>query len=520
MPDPLKPSPDEVIMLTGEPLTFGDVERIAHAHAVIEIPEETIDRIKASRSIVENAMAEGRTIYGVNTGFGSLANTRVGPDDLRALQLNLIRSHAACVGNPLPIPTVRAMLGLLCASLCRGHSGVRPVVVKTLVEMLNVGITPIVPETGSVGASGDLAPLAHAVLVALGEGEAELAGKRYTGGDALRQVGIEPIQLEAKEGLALINGTHLMAACASLSLCAIDRLMAAAVVATGLAIDAAKATDAFLDPRVHAVRNQPNQARAASLILDQLAGSAILPSHRVDDPRVQDPYSYRCAPVVLGAAMDLIDAARGTIERELGAVTDNPLVFGADHSDGPDIVSAGNFHGMQLAVQLDTLSIAMCHIAGIAERRIFQLLAARDPYNPLLPHLSPKPGAQSGLMVTQYTAAACVNELQTLATPASVANIPTCAGMEDYNSFGPTSARQLDRAVDLASNVVAIELLCCCAALDQQPLKTGRKLEKARRIVREEVPALTEDRPPSPDIEAIKSMILAGRFSSLVVETE
>ncbi|MCB9847705.1 MAG: histidine ammonia-lyase [Phycisphaeraceae bacterium] len=516
MPTPAGPS----ITLDGEPLTIEQVERLARNGARVVIPQETIGRVEASRSVVEKAMAEGRTIYGVNTGFGSLANTRVGAEDLRALQLNLIRSHAACVGDPLPSHTVRAMMGLLCASLCRGHSGVRPVVVETLAAMLNEGVTPIVPATGSVGASGDLAPLAHAVLVALGEGEAELEGMRMLGGDAMQQAGIDPIHLEAKEGLALINGTHLMAARAALALSAIERCLGAAFVATGLAIDAAKATDSFLDPRVHAVRNQPNQAKAAAIIRDLLAGSETLPSHRVDDPRVQDPYSYRCAPVVLGAAMDLIDAARAVVERELGAVTDNPLVFGHDGSEGADVVSAGNFHGMPLAVQLDTMSIALCHVAGIAERRVFQLIAARDPENPLTPYLSPKPGTQSGLMITQYTAAACVNELQSLANPASVSNIPTCAGMEDYNSFGPTSAAQLNRAVDLAHWVIAIEILCCCAALDQHPLKTGRRLEQARRIVRETVPPLTEDRSPSPDIEAIVSLIRAGAFLNLIDHPE
>lgn len=510
--------PNETINLTGAPLSIAQVEALAHGAAQLAIPAETTQRIEASRAVVEGAMADGRTIYGVNTGFGSLANTRVDADDLRALQLNLIRSHAACVGDPLPAHTVRAMVSLLCASLCRGNSGIRPVVAETLVAMVNAGVVPIVPETGSVGASGDLAPLAHCVLVALGEGEATFNGERMTGASAMERAGITPIHLEAKEGLALINGTHLMAARGALAIAAIDRCLSAAIVATGLAIDAAKATDSYLDPRVHEVRNQPNQARAARLIKAQLEGSAILPSHSVDDPRVQDPYSYRCAPVVLGAAMDLIDGARATIERELGAVTDNPLVFGGSGPDEADIVSAGNFHGMPLAVQLDTLAIAMCHIAGIAERRVFQLIAARDPQNPLTPYLSPKPGTQSGLMITQYTAAACVNELQTLATPASVANIPTCAGMEDYNSFGPTAARQLNRAVELTENVIAIEFLCCCAALDQQKLESGRNLEEARRIVRSVVPPLTEDRSPSADMEAIRKLITEGRFVSMTKE--
>jgi len=505
-----------VISLTGAALKIEQVERIAYGQATVEVSEQAHERILGSRAVVERAMADGRTVYGINTGFGSLASTRIPPAELRDLQLNLIRSHAAGVGDPLPIITVRAMSALLCASLCRGLSGVRPVVAETLTAMLNRGVTPVVPETGSVGASGDLAPLAHSVLVMLGEGEAFHDGQRMPGGEAMRLAGVEPIRLEAKEGLALINGTHLMTARACLALCVIDRLMSAALIATGLAIDAAKATDAFLDPRVHEARNQPNQALTAKALRRLLEGSEILPSHRVDDPRVQDPYSYRCAPVVLGACLDLIGAARGVVERELGAVSDNPLVFGDDGSGGPDIISAGNFHGMPIAVQLDSLGVALCHLAGIAERRVFQLLSARDPVNPLTPHLSPKPGTQSGLMITQYTAAACVNELQTLSTPASVANIPTCAGMEDYNSFGPTAATQLNRGVDLASYVIAIELLCCCAALDQQKHRTGPTLEQARRLIREVVPPLTEDRSPTPDIEAINRLIRAGQFLPLV----
>ncbi|MFG0306994.1 MAG: histidine ammonia-lyase [Phycisphaerales bacterium JB040] len=472
-----------------------------------------LERVGSTRGALEAAIASPEPFYGVNTGFGSLSRTRIEGGDLRALQTNLLRSHAAGVGEPLPVPVVRAMLVCLASSLARARSGVRPVVIERVCDLLNRHVTPVVPELGSVGASGDLAPLAHAALVLLGEGEAfDPSGTRLPGAEALSRAGLAPIALEAKEGLALINGTHLMCARMALILHDLDRLTHAAMLAGAMSIDACRATDAFLDPRVYELRNQPGPARAAAGLRDALEGSRILADHRSGDPRVQDPYSFRCAAVVLGSALTAIEQARGVLGAELGAVTDNPLVF-PDGSGGAEIISAGNFHGMPLAIPLDTLAVAVSHVAGIAERRVYHMLSVFDPETHLNPYLSPQPGLHSGLMIVQYTAAALCNELIGLATPASVANLSTSAGMEDYNSFGPRAAAKAARGVELARRVVAIELLCAAQAIDNhRPLTSGARVEEAYARLRERVPTLTEDRPPSPDIETIAQMIADGAF--------
>jgi histidine ammonia-lyase len=437
---------------------------------------------------------------------------RIADDQLSEVQHNLIRSHAAGVGEALPEDVVRAMLLLLAGSLSRGCSGVRPVVVERLVAMLNAGVTPVVPETGSVGASGDLAPLAHAAQVLIGEGKAYCKGQRVAGKEALRQAGIEPLALAAKEGLALINGTHLMAAQAALLMADFDRLFDAALVAVAMSIDACRGTDAFLDERVFEARRQPGPARVAARLRLLMRGSEIVKSHEENDPRVQDPYSLRCAPHVLGAALDSADHVRKSVNNELAAVTDNPLVFSGDGS-AEAIVSAGNFHGMPISLPLDVLAISIAHLAGVSERRTFLMLAASDPESHLKPHLSPRPGLHSGLMITQYVAAACCNEIVSLASPASVVNLPTCAGMEDYNSFGPRSAAKARRALELATQVVAIELLCAAQGLEtHRPLRSGEVVERAHAKVRAVAPTLTADRSPAPDIEAIAGLIRSGRF--------
>ncbi|MGC4092568.1 MAG: aromatic amino acid lyase [Polyangiaceae bacterium] len=358
---------------------------------------------------------------------------------------------------------------------------------------------------------GISAPLAHAALVLLGEGEGTLNGELLPGRELLARLGLAPLELSAKEGLALINGTHLMAAQGALFFADAERLLSAALCAAAMSIDACRGTDAFLDARVHDARGQPGQQRIAERVLKLIRGSEIVPSHLHDDPRVQDPYSLRCVPQVVGAAFDLLEFGRASIERELGAVTDNPLVFaqGAERA----VVSAGNFHGMPLAVALDTAILALCHVAGIAERRVYYILAASDAQNPLNPHLSPVPGLHSGLMIAQYVAAACCNEIVGLATPASAVNFPTSAGMEDYNSFGATSASKARRALDRAMDVIAIELLCAAEALEyQRPLRSGDGVEQAHATVRSVVSRRTADRPPAPDIAAIRALIHAGAF--------
>ena len=508
------PISTDPLVLNGGALGVADIELVARQGARVELGAAALARLASSRRALEDAIAAGEVIYGVNTGFGSLANRRVEGSQLAEIQKNLLRSHASGVGKPLPEEVVRGMLLLLAASLARGYSGVRPLVAAQVVNLLNAGVTPVVPGVGSVGASGDLVPLAHAALVIIGEGEAIFNGKRLNGREALRAAGLTPIELEAKEGLALINGTHLMAAIAALALADLDRLFAAALCAAAMSIDACRGTDAFLDERVHAARGQPGPSAVAAALAALIKGSQIIPSHLHNDPRVQDPYSLRCAPQVLGAALDAIRFARRTVEIELGAVTDNPLVFAKDPGHQRQFVSAGNFHGMPLAIALDTLVIALTHVAGIAERRVYYILAASDAQNPLNPHLSPVPGLHSGLMITQYVAAACCNELIGLSVPASVSNIPTSAGMEDYNSFGASSAHKARRALERATQVVAIELLCATEALDyQRPLRSGSGVETAHAAVRGIVPKRTADRPPAPDIAALEQLILQGGFS-------
>lgn len=510
------------LTLDGAPLTISDIAGVARADRAVRIGTGARSRMDSARAAVETCLNDGRAHYGINTGFGSLSRQRISAADLRAVQHNLIRSHAAGVGEPLPSDIVRGMLLLLAASLCRGHSGVRPVVAERLVALLNAGITPVVPSVGSVGASGDLAPLAHAALALIGEGRATARGSveaRPTL-EVLRHAGIEPLELDAKEGLALINGTHLMAAHGSLVLHDARRLFDAGVVALAMSIDACKATDEFLDDRVHRLRGHPGQVAVAASLRALLDGSSILPSHRENDPRVQDPYSLRCGPVVLGAVRDTLDHVAAVLERELAAVTDNPLVFpggtpgGRLPSAGGQIVSAGNFHGMPLAIALDTLAIALAHLAGISERRTYLMLSAADPESGLTPHLSPRPGLHSGLMIAQYTAAACCNEIIGLAAPASVANIPTSSGMEDYNSFGPRAAAKAARALELATSVVAIELLCAAEGIDQHsPLRSGHGVEAAHAAIRRVVPRLTADRPLTDDIRAIEECVRSGLIS-------
>jgi histidine ammonia-lyase len=503
------------VILDGGALSIDEVERVARGGAPVAFAPAARERLSASRAALEGALGAGEIIYGVNTGFGSLARARVEGDKLREVQRNLVLSHAAGVGDPLPDDIVRAMLLLLGASLARGLSGVRPVVAERVLDLLNHGITPVVPSVGSVGASGDLAPLAHAALVLLGEGEARLAGRTVPGGEALRAAGVGPLALEAKEGLALINGTHLMAATGALLLADVERLFAAALCAAAMSIDGCRGTDAFLDERVHAARGQAGPSEVAARLRALIAGSQIIPSHLHNDPRVQDPYSLRCAPQVMGASLDAIRFVRRAVEIELGAVTDNPLVFAPDRAFARQVVSAGNFHGMPLAIAFDALAVALAHVSGIAERRVYYILAASDAENPLHPHLSPVPGLHSGLMIAQYVAAACCNEIVGLATPASVVNVPTSAGMEDYNSFGAYAVQKARRIVERVTQVVAIELLCAAEALEyQRPLRSGAGVEAAHAIVRDVVSRRTADRPPAPDIAALEGLIRAGRFSA------
>ncbi|MEE2907296.1 MAG: histidine ammonia-lyase [Planctomycetota bacterium] len=505
---------EKPLTLDGSPLSIADIDAVAQCDLLVALDDKAMVRIQAARDLVDNLAGGPDPVYGINTGFGSLSRHRVKAEEVSEIQLNLLRSHAAGVGDPLPREIVRAMTLLLAASLTRGRSGVRPMVIQQLIDMLNADVVPVVPSRGSVGASGDLAPLAHLTLVLVGEGHARIGAEEtvLSGAEALQSAGLSPIELQAKEGLALINGTHMMAAFAALSLRSVDRVLESAVFAASMAIDACLGSATPLDPRIHEARCQPGQVAIAQQMRSLLEGSKITPSHADDDPRVQDPYCLRATPQVLGAAKDAVTYARSVVERELGAVTDNPLVF-----EGGDILSGANFHGMPLAIAMDTLCIALCHVAGIAERRIFWVLSGHDSHNPVPSCLSPSPGLHSGLMIAQYTAAACCNEMQTLATPASVANISTSAGIEDYNSMGATSAHQLAASLRLCRDVIAIELLIMSEGLEhQRPLKSGAGVETIHERIRREVPPLTGDRPPGPDIETVAAMIQRGDLASLV----
>jgi histidine ammonia-lyase len=496
------------VHITGATLTIDDLVRVARQRCPVLLDDAAIASVAKARAIVDLAAEGVDPVYGINTGFGSLSRHRVQPSETADIQRNLLRSHAAGVGEPLDAEIVRGMQCLLLASLCRGHSGVRSSLVEMLANLLNNDIVPIVPSRGSVGASGDLAPLAHAALVMIGEGEAMVGDDGpMPASEALAAAGIMPLTLAAKEGLALINGTHLMAATLAIGCHDIHNILTAAQAAAAMSIDASRASAGPLDPRIHAIRNQVGQQKVAATVLKHLQGSTILADHLENDPRVQDPYSLRCIPQVLGAACDTLSHVLTIVEAELGAVTDNPLVFPQDDA----ILSGGNFHGMPLAIAADTAKIALCHVAGIAERRVFWLLSARDCENPVPAYLSPVPGLHSGLMITQYTAAALCNELQTIASPASVGNVPTSAGIEDYNSMGATSAHYLRLAIELTRLVIAIELLVAAEGIEhQRPLRSGEGVEQAYAAIRSLVPPLDGDRPPSPDIESIAGLIHDG----------
>ncbi len=490
------------LVLDGHPLAIAQVVCVARHGQRVELSDAARETVLAARTAVDAVAAGEAPVYGVNTGFGSLSRHRIDPADLEAVQHNIVRSHAAGVGEPLEVEVVRAMQVTLAASLARGASGIHPDTLDTLLALLNAGITPVVPELGSVGASGDLAPLAHAAMTLLGEGDVFHEGRRTPAADAMAAAGIAPVRLHAKEGLALLNGTHLMAGTCALALYDADTLLQAAVGAAAMAIDACRGSVAPLDPRIHALRNQPGQQRVASALRALLEGSTIVPDHAHNDPRVQDPYSLRATPQVLGAVSDALAHARTVVSDELGAVTDNPLVVDCD------LVSGANFHGMPLALAADGACTALAHLAGIAERRMFWILSGHDGVNPVPVYLSPQPGLHSGLMIVQYTAAACCNELQALAHPASVGNVSTSAGIEDYNSMGATSARRLRRAVRLARDVVAMELLIMAEGIEhQRPLRSGQGVEAVHAVVRDCVTPLTEDRSPAPDIAAIAQCI-------------
>ena len=488
------------ILIDGRSLTLGDVEAVALGAARVALTRDSRQRVAAARRVVDDILDSGQVVYGVNTGFGKLAEIRISPDQLSRLQLNLLRSHACGVGEPFPEAVVRAMLLLRANVLATGHAGCRPVVVDRLLEMLAAGVHPVVPCRGSVGASGDLAPLSHLALPLVGEGEAIHLGHRVPGAEALRRAGIAELELEAKEGLALINGTQASAAVGALALVGARRLLDAADVVCSLTLDALAGTDAAFDPAVHAARPHPGQGASAANIARLLAGSAVRESHR-DCQRVQDAYSLRCSPQVHGAARDAVEHVRRVLEIEFNSATDNPMVF-----DDGRVVSGGNFHGAPIAGAMDYLAAALTAAASISERRQARLVDASLSGLPAF--LSPDPGLNSGFMMVQVAAAALVSECKTLAHPASVDSIPTSAGQEDHVSMSTWAARKLATIVDLYAEVLGMEFLAAAQGLEfQRPLRSSAPLETAVARLRERVPRLEEDRYLAPDVTAAVELI-------------
>jgi histidine ammonia-lyase len=504
-------------MIDGLPMKAGDIEAVAVGGRKVELAGDARSRIALSRAAIEQILAEGRTVYGVNTGFGKLSDVHIPPESLGALQVNLVRSHAGGIGQPLAVAEARAMLLLRANVLAKGFSGVRPELVELLVAMLNAGVTPVIPEKGSVGASGDLAPLAHLALVAIGEGEAWFAGERLAGGEALRRAGLKPVVLEAKEGLALLNGTQAMNAVGLLALERARRLVRLADVAGAMSLEALMGTPAAFDERIHRARPHAGQIAAAEHLIALLEGSEIRESHREHDTRVQDAYCLRCMPQVHGAVRDVLEHVAAILEIESGSATDNPLIFpetSSKDSKRGDTLQGGNFHGAPLAYAFDYAAIALTDLAGITERRIDRLLNP-DINEGLPPFLSSGAGLQSGFMIAQIASAALINECQVLSHPASTGTIPTSGGKEDHVSMGMTGALKLRQIVENVERVVAIELMCAAQGIEcRLPLKPGIEVGRAYEAVRKVVAAREQDRVLSGDIEKLAGAVRGGAFVS------
>ncbi|HVL69339.1 MAG TPA: histidine ammonia-lyase [Vicinamibacterales bacterium] len=496
-----------MVTLDGASLTLDELVLVADHGAAVALAPAAVGRVDAARRVVD-ARASGDTpVYGVNTGFGALAETAIPRDQLGALQLNLLRSHAAGVGEPLPVRAVRASMALRANVLAKGFSGIRRETLLLLLDCLNRRVHPLVPSRGSVGASGDLAPLAHLALVLVGEGFASVAGSPLmAGANALRAAGLSPIVLESKEGLALINGTQPSTAVAAIACIAAERLARAADIAAALAIDGLRGSLHPFEARIHDARPHRGQRTSAGNLFTLLQGSAINKSHE-HCGRVQDAYSLRCAAQVHGVARDALAFVRESLTIESNAATDNPMVF----ADAGEIVSGGNFHGAPVATAADLLAVAVTQLATISERRSDRLV--NPALSGLPPFLTTASGLQSGYMIAQVTAAALTSELKTLAHPASVDTIPTSANKEDHVSMSMGAALKAERAVQHTAHVLAVEILCACQAIDLlAPLTTSAALQPVHAFVREIAPTLTDDRPPAPDIERIAAAILDGSF--------
>lgn len=500
-----------MLHLEGQPLSLSEIYEVAHENRPVGLAESALPRIEAARKVIDEIVARNAVVYGVNTGFGKLSDVHVPQGALRELQLNLVRSHACGVGRPLSEPEVRAMMLLRANVLSLGYSGVRSELIRLIMEMLNRGVHPVIPEKGSVGASGDLAPLAHLSLVIIGEGEAFYRGERMPGATAMSQAGLQPTHLEAKEGLALLNGTQAMGAVGGLALFRSKRLAQVADVAGAMSLEGLKGTPTAFDPRIQQARPHAGQAQVATHLRELLKDSDIRKSHLEDDPRVQDAYSLRCMPQVHGAVRDALDHCEKVFAIESGSATDNPLVF----SQAGDVLSGGNFHGAPLAYALDYAAIVLTDLMSISERRIDRLVNP-DLNEGLPPFLTEHAGTQSGFMIAHVSAVSLLAEAKVLAHPSSTDNLPTSGGKEDHVSMGMTGALKLRAIVELAESLLAIELLAGAEALEyRHPMKAGVGVEKAYNCVRNLAGRVIEDRPMHADIAAVGEAIRAGVFEGL-----
>ncbi|MFK4871580.1 histidine ammonia-lyase [Novosphingobium sp. ZW T3_23] len=493
-------------------LTPGDIAldqwRAVYRGAGVKLDPACAPLVAESAAAVARILAKGEPVYGINTGFGKLASVRIGDEDLATLQRNIVLSHAAGTGEPSPVPVIRLMMALKLASLAQGASGVRPETVALLEAMLAKGLTPVVPSQGSVGASGDLAPLSHMAATMIGVGEIMLKGERLPAAEALARAGLSPLELGPKEGLALLNGTQFSTANALAGLFEAELLFRSALVTGALSTEAAKGSDTPFDPRIHALRRHSGQIEVADALRGLMAGSAIRASHVENDARVQDPYCLRCQPQVMGAALDVLRQAATTLEIEANGVSDNPLIF----PEADEALSGGNFHAEPVAFAADMIALAVCEIGSISERRIAMLV---DPALSGLPaFLTPRPGLNSGFMIPQVTAAALVSENKQRAYPASVDSIPTSANQEDHVSMAAHGARRLLSMVENATAVIGIELLAAAQGIEfHAPLTSSTWLEAARGVLRAEVPALDDDRHFHPDMEAANRLIRSGALA-------
>ncbi len=505
-------APQASLLIGRDPLTLAALRRIAREGPPIALDPACVPGLENAVTAIEKIVAAGEPAYGINTGFGKLAQTKISREDLSKLQINLVLSHAAGTGPLLADEAVRLILVLKIASLAKGRSGVRPSTVEALAAVYNSGVYPCIPSKGSVGASGDLAPLAHLSATLIGVGEATIAGKRVSATEGLAHAGLKPLVLGPKEGLALLNGTQVSTALALIGLFAAEDTFAAAVVAGALSVDAAMGSDTPFDARIHALRGQPGQIAVAERYRELLSGSGIRASHLSGDDRVQDPYSLRCQPQVMGACLDIIRSAAKTLEIEANGVSDNPLVF----PDSGEVLSGGNFHAEPIALAADTLALAIAEIGALSERRIALLIDASISRLP--PFLVEHGGVNSGFMIAQVTAAALASENKSLAHPASVDSLPTSANQEDHVSMATFAARRLGEMADNTAGIVAIELLAAAQGVDfRAPLVTSPALQRTMAAIRERVPFYTEDRYFAPDIEAIKALVASGHYTAETV---